>query len=95
MKKTNLSVLLSCILALLCPLQCAVAQSGATGSKADSSKMNTKSVTEQDEEYELMDRDQVDDSNTLAIPFDDSEVEDEEEVNRLEGKDLFKIPHAQ
>lgn len=47
-----------------------------------------------DAKYEILKRDQVDDTDTYAIPFDDSEVEDEEEVNAIEKKEVFKLPKA-
>ena len=37
-------------------------------------------------------RDQNESTDTLAIPFDDSEIEDEEEINRDEKRKLFQIP---
>ena len=46
----------------------------------------------EENEYKILDRNEIDDTDVLAIPFDDSEVEDEEEVNRIEGKELFKLP---
>lgn len=52
-------------------------------------------VTTEKGEYNILKRDQIDVTDTLAIPLDDSEVEDEEEVNRIEGKDLFNLPHSQ
>jgi hypothetical protein len=46
------------------------------------------------EKYEILRRDQIDTTDTLAIPFDDSEVEDEEEVNRAEKREVFDLPRA-
>lgn len=54
----------------------------------------TSKTPVQEEEYNIMKRDQIDNTNTLAIPFDDSEVEDEEEIDRLEGKNTFDLPHS-
>lgn len=107
MRKLNFSLLFGFILAVSSPLQgvgnqkddkAAVKPENSTQSpkaavKPGSTIQGSKAAVEE-EEYELMDRDQVDNSNTLAIPFDDSEVEDEEEVDRIEGKDLFKLPHS-
>ncbi|MCE2981945.1 MAG: hypothetical protein LW832_00120 [Parachlamydia sp.] len=42
----------------------------------------------------IMLRDQIDDTDIYAIPFDDSEVEDEEEINRAEKKEVFPLPHS-
>jgi len=44
--------------------------------------------------YNIMKKDQIDNSNTLAIPFDDSEIEDEEEINRDERKNTFSLPRS-
>lgn len=61
-------------------------------------KTNTKKVTVQedkaltDEKFNIMERDENEDSDTLAIPFDDSEVEDEEEIDRIEDKNEFNLP---
>lgn len=46
------------------------------------------------EKDEIMKRDQVDPTNVFAIPFDDSEVEDEQEINRDEKKEVFQLPHS-
>lgn len=50
-------------------------------------------VQEEDDEYEILRRDNIDNSDVLAIPFDDSEVEDEEQINRDEKKEVFSLPH--
>lgn len=39
----------------------------------------------------LMQRDEIDDTDTYAIPLDSSEIEDEEEINRLEQKKVFNL----
>lgn len=49
---------------------------------ANSPKMN--------ERFQIMEANQNEDTDTLAIPLDSSEVEDEEEIDRLEGQP-FKI----
>ena len=46
------------------------------------------------EKFNIMKRDQVDSTDLFEIPLGDSEVEDEEEINRLEGKEVFKLPSA-
>lgn len=93
MKKFNFSLLCGFILAVSSPLQGAEEKKDV---KAESATQNAKasqqSTETQNEEYNLLKRDQVEPTSTLAIPFDDSEVEDEEEVNRIEGKDLFDLP---
>lgn len=95
MKRFNFSLLFACILALSCPLQGADIQKDAkAASTAETSKQNANAVKEEKEEYDILKRDNIENSDSLAIPYDDSEVEDEEEVNRIEGKDLFHLPHA-
>lgn len=63
---------------------------GADAKPADKS-LSTKEGTTQEKD-EIIKRNQIDDTDTLAIPFDDSEVEDEEEINQLEGKKVFNLP---
>lgn len=46
----------------------------------------------EDEKYEIMKRDQVDTTDIFGIQLDDSEVEDEEEINQAEKKEVFKLP---
>lgn len=43
-------------------------------------------------QYDILRRDQIDSTSTLAIPFDDSEVEDELEVNEALKRRAFKVP---
>ena len=45
------------------------------------------------EKYDIMHRDQVEGTDVLAIPFDESEVEDEEQIDLDERKDIFDLPH--
>ena len=93
MKKFNVSLLFVSIMLISSYME-------GADNKADEKapvKSNTSkpiNKAEQAEEYELLNRDQIDNSNTLAIPFDDSEVEDEEEIDRLENKDVFALPHS-
>jgi hypothetical protein len=44
------------------------------------------------EQYDIMRRDEIDTTNTLAIPLDTSEVEEEEEINRAEQRNVFSLP---
>lgn len=97
MRKFNFSLLCGFILAISSPLQGAeekkdVKAPEKAASSTPNAKAEQKSIETQREEYNLLKRDQIDTTDTLAIPFDDSEVEDEEEVNRIEGKDLFNLP---
>ena len=44
------------------------------------------------EKFNIMWRDQNADTDTLAIPYDDSEVEDEEELDRAMRRNAFDLP---
>lgn len=90
MNKFNFSLLFGFALAICGSVQGAETQAPV---KSETPKQNDK-VTQEREEYNILKRDQVDTTDTLAIPYDDSEVEDEEEVDRIEGKDLFRLPEA-
>lgn len=55
-----------------------------------------QSAEVQNEKYNILNRDEfVDDTDTLAIPLDDSEIEDEEEVDRILKKNVFPLPHSE
>ena len=99
MKKVNLYILASLILGVLyLPLEAASNNQSYTRDTHSPSHQNPQEEEEEDDEedeyYEILNRDQIDNSNTLAIPFDDSEIEDEEEIDRDEGKDVFHLPHS-
>lgn len=97
MKKMNLFALMSLLLGI-----CVLPLEGATDSSTPSQNIQSSSKTgpsgshadEEDDEYDIMERDEIDDTDTYAIPFDDSEIEDEEEINQAEKKEVFPIPHA-
>jgi hypothetical protein len=59
---------------------------------AQPSQTATGSKTQ--EKIDIINRDQIDSTDIYAIPLDDSEVEDEEELNRLERKEVFPLPHS-
>lgn len=59
-----------------------------------SSNKSDANQTATQEKFDIMARDQNEDSNTLAIPFDESEIEDEEQINFDEKKDVFPLPHT-
>jgi hypothetical protein len=46
------------------------------------------------EKFEVIQRDQIDNTDTYAIPIDSSEVEDEQQINRNAKKQIFSIPGA-
>lgn len=94
MKKINICMFMGLIVAVLVlPLEAASTHQPST-KKGQESSTATSTATEEDDEYDIMERDEIDDTDTLAIPFDDSEVEDEEEIDLLEKKDVFSLPHS-
>lgn len=46
------------------------------------------------EKFNLMERDEKNGTDALAIPFDESEIEDEQQINMDEKKDVFQLPHS-
>ena len=67
---------------------------GASTLQLSAAPNNPNQARIDNEKFEILKRNQIDDTDTLAIPFDDREVEDEEEVNQAENKDVFNLPHA-
>lgn len=64
-----------------------VSLSGHEIAKVDAPKATTNhNSSNLNERYEVMQEDEVDGTDVLAIPFDDSNVEDEELIDELEGK---------
>lgn len=81
---------------LLCGVFCSlegVDQSAPANAPADRAAMNKNAAETKEKDY-IMRRDQIDNTDTLAIPLDDSEIEDEEEINRAEKRDVFPLPRA-
>jgi hypothetical protein len=72
----------------LCVLSCSLEGVSST----QTTTKNDSGTTQ--EKYDIMRRNEIDDTDVLAIPFDDSEVEDEEEINRAEKKEVFPLPHS-
>lgn len=65
----------------------------AANNNTSSARLST-SQEKTNEKYEILKRDQIDPTDIYEIPFGDSEVEDEEEINRDEKKDVFPLPHS-
>lgn len=80
---------------LMCGVFCALegVDQPAQTNAPDRATMN-KNATETKEKDYIMRRNQIDTTDVLAIPLDDSEVEDEEEINQAEKRDVFPLPHA-
>ncbi|WP_075882562.1 hypothetical protein [Candidatus Protochlamydia sp. W-9] len=66
----------------------------AVSKPVNSSTTQVDSNSRVDAKYEIMRRNRIDDTDVLAIPLDDSEVEDQEEVNRFEKKEVFALPRS-
>gem|GEM_PF-2965451 len=54
----------------------------------------TLTPKDEQKESDLIERDEIDNTDVLAIPFDDSEIEDEQEINQGEKKEVFSLPHS-
>lgn len=102
MKKLSFYVLMGFVAGILSlPLEGVSNNQPSTQNVQSASKTGTSSghhhddVDDDDEdEYDILERDEIDDTDTLAIPFDDSEVEDEEQIDLDEKKDVFHLPHS-
>lgn len=98
MKKVNFYFLMGLILAGL-----SLSLEGASHETTDpknalttkNPSFNRDNSSEIEEKFNLMERDENENSDTLAIPLDDSEVEDEEEINAAEKKNVFDLPQSQ
>lgn len=64
------------------------------GASNPSSQPQTARDLQTEQKYQILKRDQVDPTSTYAIPLDDSEVEDEEEIERAERKKVNPLPNA-
>lgn len=54
---------------------------GVSYSQASSAREDSQTARK----YQIMQRDEIDNTDALAIPLDESEVEDEEEIDEGEG----------
>jgi len=66
---------------------------GLYAAPAQTSAAKNQSDSNVEEKYNLMKRDENSPTDALAIPFDDSEVEDETEVNRDDKREVFSLPN--
>lgn len=80
---------------LLCGVFCSLegVDQPAQAAAPDRAAMNKNAAETKEKDY-IMRRDQIDNTDTLAIPLDDSEIEDEEEINQAEKRDVFPLPRA-
>lgn len=68
---------------------------GASKDQIPVTQTSNSSTKKGMDKYKMIERDEIDNTSTLAIPFDDSEIEDEEQIDRAEGKDLFDLPYRE
>lgn len=54
--------------------------------------INSSTSTTTQEKYDLMRRDEIDNTDSLAIPLDESEIEDEEQIDFDDKKEIFPLP---
>ncbi len=105
MRKVNLyGLILTMLGVLILPLEAIPSHDQPHASSEHSASSKSASAFDDDDdddddgddedEYDIMERNAIDDTDTLAIPFDDSEVEDEEEINQLEKKEVFQLPRS-
>jgi hypothetical protein len=66
----------------------------ADASNQSQSQASSNKNKIENEKYEILNRDRIDQTDVYEIPFGDSEVEEEEQINRAEKKDTFKLPSA-
>ncbi len=64
----------------------------ASSSDPNNSKTKRTLSSSDKEKYEIMQRDDIDNTDVYAIPYDESEIETEEQINEDEKKEVFKFP---
>lgn len=95
MKKIDVYFFMSLVVGILSlPLEGVSDSTKTSAGTQVRSKALASNVHEQEDEYDIMERDEIDDTDVLAIPFDESEVEDEEQIDLDEKKDVFHLPHS-
>ena len=91
MKKINVYLFFSLMTA---PLLFSL-ESDSKGQSPFTNKPASKTdQTTTQKKFELMKRNENEDTDIYAIPFDDSEIEDEEQINEMEKKEVFSLPKA-
>jgi len=65
----------------------------AAAAQTDQQKTNVNAQNS-NEKYELMNTDQKEGTDIFGIPFDESAIEDEAQIDRDEKKDVFPLPHS-
>lgn len=95
MNKFKFSFVFGLVLAISSSLEAVDVQKVVPPAAKTEAPKEASQATVEAEKYQILKTDQIDPTSSLAIPFDDSEVEDEEEVNQIEGKKVFDLPKAQ
>lgn len=83
-----------CSLLALFSLMMAVDAQAQSNSQANRQAPPKQATSNPNAPYEILKRNEIDDTDVLAIPLDDSEVEDEEEINQLRRREVFPLPHS-
>lgn len=73
----------------ICTIQ--AAPNNSQSNNVNQQQRNSQANSQAEQRDRIMLKDNIDETDIYAIPLDSSEVEDEEEVNRLEGKQVFDI----
>ena len=89
----NMTVLFASL--LVCGVFCAGegVDQPAQAKTPDRATMNKNAAETKEKDY-IIRRDEIDNTDVLAIPLDDSEIEDEEEINQAEKRDVFPLPRG-
>ncbi len=91
MKKFMMSVFIAGCVSFITLLDASSQIDNNQKMSSESAKERISSVQEKDD---LMRRDEIDGTDTLAIPFDESEIEDEEQIDLDNKADTFPLPHS-
>ena len=86
-RRSSLALMLSIFSCLALPLHAVPYQQSDEADKGQHERTKIRD--------DIMKTDERDNTDALAIPLDSSEIEDEEQINRLEDKNVFNIEKGQ
>ncbi len=92
--KKQLSGILTAFCLLALSIEAVPSQSTANQGNNSANPNSQSQASKTEARFNIMNRDQADGSDIYAIPYDDSEIEDEEEINRWQKKEVFPLPHS-
>lgn len=96
-KKKQLSGILTVFCLFALSVEAAPNQAAAdrnTNAANPNRQVDQNQASKTEARFNIMNRDQADGSDIYAIPYDDSEIEDEEEINRWQKKEVFSLPQS-